>query len=306
MIGIYMSMQLTKSESIHPFGLKAIIILCIIYFAYLSNHLAHYYISKTYGKIRKIRDENVLVQTYQSRAFSLLSTIGLSVFALVTCVQQLGAENLLQTGGVLGIIGIMIGLTQQSWAPDIISGLILLHSDAFVEGDVIELPNHTLVLVHKTKMFHSEMLNLANNHRIMIRNSELRNLTLHNLSKFASARGLRESLCFNIGYEVPPEKVKAMFAEAAQMAGQLDLPFEKQHPTDIKLFEVGDHALTWGFIFYVKSVEQLIVLRREMREVILEASLKHNISLATPLTHQANIKLEKQQPEVQLGIQPSM
>jgi len=63
-------------------------------------------------------------------------------------------------------------------------------------------------------MFHTEILNLVNNHRVMLKNARLREFTIQNLSKFASAKGLREQLSFKIGYDISPEKVRKMFKAA--------------------------------------------------------------------------------------------
>jgi small-conductance mechanosensitive channel len=206
---------------------------------------------------------------------------------LITVIQELGFQSLLETGGVLGFIGVMLALTQGAWAPDVISGLIILNSDLFEEGDVIELENghKTLGTIFKTKIFHTEILNLVNNHRIMIKNALLREHTVHNLSKFASARGLRECLSFKIGYDVSTAQVKALFEKSyADMLSE-SIPLAEQHGYEVKLLDTGDHALEWGFIYYVKEVEKLVAIRRDAREAILQASIEVGVSLATPLTY---------------------
>ena len=268
---------------------KALSIVVIVYFGYLINYLLHYIISRSYGKQRTINDKITYLETYRTRALNLLTSIIVSVIAIVACVQQLGFTSLLEAGGVIGVLGVMIGLTHGSWAPDIISGLILLNSDIFEEGDVIEIDQDLVGLIYKIKMFHTEILNLSNNHRIMIRNAKLRDVTLHNLSKFASAKGLRECLGFNIGYDVPPERVEKLFAEVTQAAIAAGIGFEHQYDTELKLLDPGDHALRWGYIYYIKRVEQLVNVRREMRLVALKTANTYGISLATPLTHTAQI-----------------
>jgi len=97
--------------------------------------------------------------------------------------------------GAIGFIGVMIALTQAAWAPDIISGLIILNSNVFEQDDIIEISieGRTIVAtVFRTKVFHTEILDLVNNHRIMMRNVKIRDTVIHNLTKFASAKGLRE------------------------------------------------------------------------------------------------------------------
>ncbi len=284
--GYYWTVSHNVSNSLFAKGLTIVV---IIYFAYLINYILHYVVYRTYGKKRTINGKTTIVETYSTRALNLLSTLLVTGIALVACIQQLGFNDLLEAGGVLGVLGVMIALTQGAWAPDIISGLILLNSDIFEDGDVIELDGQFVGLIYKIKMFHTEILNLTNNHRIMIRNAKLRDFTLHNLSKFASAKGLRECLVFNIGYDVKPERVKKLFAEITQVAASEGIPFEHKFETEQKLLDTGDHALSWGLIYYVKQVELLINTRRDMRLVALKVANDNKISLATPLTHLASI-----------------
>jgi len=260
-------------------------ILGILYLTYFANSLLQFLIQKQYGKPRQIGEKLQYIETYQSRLLSILSAILLTVISLVSIIHQLGFNSVLEAGGVLGIIGVMLGLTQASWAPDIISGLIILNSDMFEEGDIVDLSNGTVGRVYKTKLFHTEILNISNNHRIMISNANLRNMTIHNLSKFASAKGLRECLQFNIGYDCPGANVKKMLDDAYKEAIRNSVVTENGSDPEIKVLDTGDHAIKWGFIYHIKNVEQIISIRRDLRELILESSIKHGISLATPITH---------------------
>ncbi|MBX2857577.1 MAG: mechanosensitive ion channel family protein [Cellvibrionaceae bacterium] len=260
-------------------------ILAILYLTYFCNSLTQYLVRKHYGKSRKIGDKLHYIETYQSRLLSIVAAVLLTLVALISIIHQLGFDSLLEAGGVLGIFGVMLSLTQASWAPDIISGLIILNSDMFEEGDIVDLSNGTIGRVYKTKLFHTEILNLSNNHRIMISNANLRNLTIHNLSKFASAKGLRESLFFKIGYDCKTEIIKKMFNEAYRSAVESSLLAENGTDPEIRIHNTGDHAVEWAFIYHIKNVEHIIAIRRELKELIYNASLTHNVSLATPLTH---------------------
>lgn len=266
-------------------GLTALGILASLYLAYICNYLAQYYIHRWYGKEREIGGTRVYIETYQSRLFSILAAIVITIIAVISIIQQLGFNSLLEAGGVLGVLGVVLGLTQASWAPDIISGLIILNSDMFEEGDFVEVEGGIFGRVYKTKLFHTEILNVSNNHRIMVRNAHLRDKVIHNLSKFASAKGLRECLTFNIGYGTPIESVKKMFEEAFAEACAQGVHLESQYPPEIKVMETGDHAVCWGILFYVKKIDQLLTTRRDFREIILRTSEKLDISLATPFTH---------------------
>lgn len=265
-------------------GIMVIAIFAIIYMAYLTNYLVQHVIHRNYGKPREIGGKTQYIETYQTRLLGLITSILIYIIATISIIHQLGFTSLLEAGGVLGFMGVILGLTQGSWAPDIISGLIILNSDMFEEGDIVEAEGGFLGRVYKTKMFHTEILNISNNHRIMIRNAQLRDRVIHNLSKFASAKGLRECLSFKIGYDAKNENVKNMFGDAFTEACQQDIPLEQQYAAEIKILDTGDHAVEWGIIFYVKNIEKILSIRRDFREVIYSTSLKHGIDLSTPIT----------------------
>lgn len=260
-----------------------------LYLCYLGNFITAYFIFKRFGKSRTIGDQTIIIPTYQTRALSLLASLLFIILGVVAIVQQLGFSSLLEAGGVIGVIGVMLALTQASWAPDIISGLILLNSDMIEEGDVLELSNGIIAEVFKTKMFHTELLDIAQNNRIMVRNTALRDHTLKNLSRFASTRGLRVNLSFNIGYDTTPEQVEALFKAACEQAQKESLTFEADQGMEAALLEAGDHALKWGLIFYTKTPSKLIELRRRVTRIVQVLSVQHGINLATPLTHHVNL-----------------
>ncbi len=273
-------------ELSQQYGLVTVLaIAASLYLCYLGNFISAYFIFKRYGKSRTVAGKEITIPTYQTRALSLLSSCFFIILAVVAIVQQLGFSSLLEAGGVIGVIGVMLALTQGSWAPDIISGLILLNSDMIEEGDVIELPNGTIAEVFKTKMFHTELLDLARNIRIMVRNTALRDRTLRNLSRYASVKGLRECMAYNIGYSTPVKEVEALFEKVRDVAIQKELPFEGDHDLTLALLETGDHALKWGVIFHTKSPGKLIQLRRDINLIAQQESHKVGISLSTPLTH---------------------
>ena len=260
-------------------------IVAIIYLTYLINYIALFLIKKNYGKEREILGKAIYIETYQTRILSIIASVLLTIIALISIVKQLGFDSLLEAGGVLGFIGVLLALTQASWAPDIISGLIILHSDMFEEGDIVDLENGAYARVYKTKLFHTEVLNIGNNHRIMIRNANLRDRTIHNLSKFASSKGLRECMVFKIGYDVDSTRVRAMFDAAIAQATLSSVPLCAEPPAEVKVLDTGDHAIHWGLLYYIQEADRLLEIRRNLREIVLNSANERSISLATPLTY---------------------
>ena len=269
-------------------ALKLFTIPVVIYLGYLSAHFASYFILKRYGKQREIKDTIRQIETYHTRLLTLFTQVFVFVITLISIIRLLGFNTLLEAGGVIGFIGVLLALTQGSWAPDIFSGIIILNSDMVEEGDVLQLRGSEPIygMVFKTKVFHTEILNLINNHRIMIRNTQLRDQVIHNLSKFASAKGLREKLSFKIGYDERPSDVKEMLDKAWEKALEQQVSgIETQYPVEIVVGETGDHAIEWWVFYHTKDIERLPRIRAELYELFLETSIEHDILLSTPLTH---------------------
>lgn len=268
-----------------PWHTRVLGVLLVLYAGYLAHHVIVYFIHRRFARKRQVNGEELLAATYNSRALSLLSGLLVSVAVLISVVQVLEFDSLLERG-ILGFMGVMLALTQGAWAPDIISGLIVLNSNFIQEGDVVEVDEGGQAFVgtvFRIKMFHTEFLDLANNHRIMIRNSRLRGFDLHNLTRFASARGLREQLLFKIDYAVPPDRVRAVFAAAFAHAAEADeVVYERQFDPEVSVVDTGDYAVTWALHYFIKDVRKLLRTRQQILEHVLEAATAHGVSLATP------------------------
>jgi len=282
----------SEGQSGQGVGVRVLSILVIIYLSYLSVHLIGRFVRVRFGRpVQNVGSSYRIADTYASRALSIFISVFVGIMALISIIRVAGFSSLLEAGGVIGFVGVFLALTQGAWAPDIISGLVILNSKMFKERDVIKIWNgdeYMLAIVYRTMAFHTELLDLVDNHRVMIRNSRIRDQTVHNLSRFASARGLRESLLFKIGYDVPVADVKAMFETAFQSAIlNPESVLENQYPLEIRLKDTGDHAIEWTVHYYTKEVATLIKTRQMFREEILIASLDAGISLSTPLTIQS-------------------
>ncbi len=267
---------------------KLLAVIAIVYFAYLAMHLAHAFLVRQYGKERDVNGKTRFTSTYQTRLLSIFSSIVIGIVALISIIRLLGFDSILEAGGVIGLFGVFLALTASIWAPDIFHGLIILNSDMFSEGDVIQFNDGEDIygLVYKTKVFHTVILNIANNHRVMIRNSKLRGFTVHNLSKFASARGLRESLSFKIGYDVSESQVKQLFETVYEIAKEDNgISIEEQYDLEYGIKDTGDHAVEWLFFYYTKDVEKLLLTRQRLLQLMLKTAIEQGISLSTPFTH---------------------
>ena len=268
---------------------KVVGVIMVVFCAFWSAQILRYFIRRQFGHVREVDDLKVISDTYNSRLLSLLVTVLVVIVSLIGIVQVLGFDSLLEAGGMLGFIGVMLALTQAAWAPDIISGLIILNSGLVEEGDVIEVEHKgTMVAqVFRTKLFHTEFLDVINNHRVMIKNAKVRDMTICNLSKFASARGLRDRLSFKIGYDADASDVKEMLEVAhAKAVEDKSISIVDGHAVEIRVLDTGDYAVEWGVFYYTKEVKSLVKTRQLFREIILEESIKRGIGLSTPDLYQ--------------------
>ncbi len=268
-------------------GIKVVSILVVVYLSYLAATLVARILRKRFGKAVQSGASERIADTYASRILSLFSTVFICIIALISIVRIAGFSSMLEAGGVIGFIGVMLALTQGAWAPDIISGLIILNTKLLAERDVIRLNDgndELYAIVHRTRAFHTELLNLVDNHRLMIRNSKLRDHTVHNLSRYASAKGLRESLRFKLSHELSPNGARALFEEAFQKAEADELPIEFQHPLEVRLQDAGDHAIEWSIHYYTKDEFSLMSTRQAFRERVLKTARTQGVDLSTPIT----------------------
>lgn len=273
--------------------------LIVTYFAILSTQVINFFVRRRFGRTRKSNNKTTISDTYSSRGLSLFVASVISIVALVSCLRILGLNSLLEAGGALGIIGLFLAMTQSSWAPDIISGLIILNSRLCEEGDVVQFNmdgSKIVASVFKTKLFHTECLDLANNHRLMVRNAKLRDYGLQNLSRFASAKGLRECMLFNIDYKHSQTEVTEMVQRAFEEIDQTQGMREEQFKPEVLVCDTGDYAVTWGVFYYIKDVKRVLKIKQIFRAHILAESVRSNISLATPILQNNEVVVSKPTP----------
>lgn len=281
----------SEGQSGQGFGIKILSILIVLYLSYLAAHLAGRFVTQRYGRKIQVSGSERIADTYASRGLSISISVFIGIIALISIVRIAGFSSLLETGGVIGFIGVFLALTQGAWAPDIISGLIILNTNMIREREVVRLDTpdgELLAIVFRTKAFHTELRDLVDNHRIMIKNSKIRDYTLHNLSRYASAKGLRETLHFKIGYDVSPDSVHKLFEKSYEIACEDDsIEIESQHPLEIRVQDTGDHAVAWSIHYYTQKEESLLKTRQLFLEVILHTAMQEGIALSTPITHSA-------------------
>lgn len=276
-----------------PGFIRCISVLLAAYFYYVLFFAIGHFLRQRYGRPHVYQGNREMVDTYRSRGLILSARIVLTTILIIIVANSLEADDLFRTSGMIAALMLVIGLSQSAWAPDYISGLVILYSEMYKEGDTVKLLDGDSSIfgeIYRIKVFHTEILSFANNHRIIIKNTRMRDYTIHNLSKFASAKGLREKLSFKIGYDTPEKQVQAMFKSAFTTINRdHSIPIERHHAPEIRVQDTGDHAVEWSIYYYTKETRKVLGTRQAIIETILKTSKKFNISLATPLTHQMDV-----------------
>lgn len=263
-------------------------VIIIVFAAFWVIQILQFWIRGQYGVIREFSGETIITDSYHSRLLGVIVTVLVIIFSLISIIKMLGFDGLLEAGGIIGFIGVLLALTQGSWAPDIISGLVILNSDLLNSGEIIELDEDEVIAqVFRIKLFHTELINLVHNNRILIKNAQLRQRTICNLSKFSSARGYREKLVFKIGYDADVSEVKAMFERVYELSlKDSDMPIEENYPLEVRVQDTGDYAVEWAVYYYTKQLRYVIRTRQLFKELALKESIRKGISLATPDIYQ--------------------
>lgn len=273
----------------------------------LIFNIVSYFSRQKFGVSKKIDGDEIYLDTYNSRLMDLISTIIVVLIAIYCLIMIWEMDGLLQTTGFLGITFAFLALTNAIWAPDIYYGLVILNSNMLEDGDVIKFQGHPDEhVISRVTFIYTILLDVRNNHRILIRNSQLINNRVDNLSKRASADGLRHVLKFNIGYakgalqgdqnpfETLHGQVEDMFEEAFEIiSANNDIKINRKLPFELALLDSGDYALQYALYYYLEPLPSTKVTKTirsylartpaEIQRVINVLAVKYNLALATPV-----------------------
>lgn len=282
--------------------------LMVIYSGVFLYSLAGTLSRKRFGKSRKIEDQIIYVETYNSRMVGLvmLGMIVLTVIYLL--IKTWGADSLLGTTGIFGIFIGFLAFTSGIWAPDIVSGLIILNSDILVDGDVVVIDGHAdEFIIARITLIYVVLYDVRNNHRTLLRNTQFIQNRIDNLSRVASSKGIRQGLKYNIGYpEFSTDKetrqrqlvefresVDDVFGEAFEICAAADnIYVNEKAPFEWAMTNAGDYALEytlWIYLQRIPSTKVTSTIRKHLmgtlykvNEAVFTASVNEGVDLSTP------------------------
>jgi hypothetical protein len=228
-----------------------------------------------------------------------------SIYALIVIW---GANSLLETTGIFGIIFAFLAFTSSVWAPDIISGLIILNTQMLEDGDVVVVDGYSdEYIINKVSFIYIILYDIRNNHRTLVKNSRFIQSKIDNLSRIASTDGIRKRLVYHIGYpqfegnseqrlealKQFKSRIEKLFQRAFESACEdNEIKINRNKPFESALTNTGNYALEYSVWFYLERIPNSKItatIRRHLmgtiyrvNEAIYTASVVEGIDLSTP------------------------
>ena len=282
--------------------------LMVIYAGVFLYSLAGTLSRKRFGKKRKIDDQLVFIETYNSRLVGLVMLGVIVLTVIYALIKTWGADSLLGTTGIFGIFIGFLAFTSGIWAPDIVSGLIILNSDILVDGDVVLIHGHEdEFIIARVTLIYVVLYDVRNNHRTLLRNTQFIQNRIDNLSRVTSAHGIRQGLKYNIGYpsfgetkEIRKDQlmefrksIEDMFEEANEICNAADnIHVNANKPFEWAMTNAGDYALEYTLWIYLEKIpntkvtstvrKHLMGTMYKVNEAVFTASVHEGVDLSTP------------------------
>ena len=283
--------------------------LILVYLSMLLFGFSTQYSRKRFGIKREIDDGVVFYDSYNSRLIGIILLV-LIVFLTVYCLVKVwNADSLLETTGIFGILAAFLAFTSGVWAPDIISGLLILNSQMLEDGDVIIVDGYPdEYIINRVSFMYTTLFDVRDNHRTLIRNHRFTKTKIDNLSKMASSDGIRQALIYKIGYpkvsgdteearlnayKAFRKRVDSMFKQAEEIC-QLDseIKISEKKAFEWSMTATDSYALEYTLWFYLTRIpntkitatvrKHLVGTTYKVNEAVYEASIVQGIELSTP------------------------
>lgn len=263
---------------------------------------------KRFGRSRVVDNQTIYTETYNSRLVSivLLSIIVLTV--IYALINIWGANSLLETTGIFGIFLGFMAFTSSIWAPDIVSGMIILNSDILVDGDVVVFDGfEDEFIIARVTLIYVVLYDIRNNHRTLLRNTRFIQSRIDNLSRIASSDGIRQALKYNIGYPDFGDTREKRETQLAEFRKDIDDMFNQafdictnndgikvnpNKPFEWAMTNAGDYALEytlWIYLDRIPNTKVTATIRRHLmgtmykiNDAVFTASVIEGIDLSTP------------------------
>jgi hypothetical protein len=295
--------------------------LMVIYTGVFLYSVSGTFTRKRFGKSREVDKQTIYLETYNSRLVNIVLLTVIVLTVIYGLIKIWGADSLLETTGIFGILILFLSFTSSIWAPDIVSGLIILNSEMIVDGDVVVLEGHKdEFIVARVTLIYVVLYDVRNNHRTLLRNTQFIKGRIDNFSRIASSDGIRQALRYNIGYPEMGETaelretallsfrkdVDDMFKRSFEACAiKDDIKINRNKPFEWRMTNAGDYALEytlWVYLDRIPNTKVTATIRRHLmgttykiNEAVYTASVIEGVDLSTP--DLVTAKVQTQQPD---------
>ncbi len=160
-----------------------------------------YFSRRKFGREKEIDNKPVFLETYSTRIVELILLVFISLTTILILIKLWGADTWLETTGIIGLLAAFLAFTSHVWAPDIISGLIILNTQMLEDGDVVIIDGYPdEYIINKVSFIYVTLLDVRKNHRTLMRNSRFIQTKIDNLNRVASSDGVRKTLTYKVSY----------------------------------------------------------------------------------------------------------
>ena len=272
------------------------------------HSLAGTFSMRRFGRTREQDEQRIFVETYNSRLVGIVLLAVIVVTTIYILIKVWGADSLLETTGIFGIFIAFLAFTSSIWAPDIVSGLIILNSDILADGDVVVIEGQPdEYIIARVTLIYVVLYDVRNNHRTLMRNTQFIDSRIDNLSRIASSDGVRQSYTYKIGYPEMGDTAEARTAALAAYRARIDAMFQAANaacienvdvlinpnaPFEWALTSAGDFALEYTLWFYLDRIPNTKItatIRRHfmgtlyrVNDAVFTAAVEHGVDLSTP------------------------
>ena len=291
--------------------------LMAIYGGLFAYSLSCFLSRKRFGIEKTLDNNTIYLDSYSSRLVDIILLFVIVLSTIYTLIKIWGADSMLETTGIFGIVFAFLAFTSNIWAPDIISGLIILNTEILEDGDVVVIDGHPdEYIISKVTLIYVILYDIRNNHRTLIRNNQFIRTKIDNLSRIASTDGIRQKLVYKIGYpdfkhESAEERSKQLRSFRNRVERLFNLAYEecnqdaenkinKTRPFEWALTSAGDYALEYTLWFYLERIpntkitakirKHLMGTTYKVNEAVYSASVIENLNLSTPTLNHVSLQ----------------
>ncbi len=297
------------NKSYEHYFIRVGLSLMTVYGGLFAYSLCCYLSRKRFGIEKSLDGTTMYLDSYSSRLVDIILLMVIVLTTIYTLIKIWGADSMLETTGIFGIVFAFLAFTSSIWAPDIISGLIILNTEMLVDGDVVLVDGHPdEYVISKVTLIYVILYDVRNNHRTLIRNNQFIRNKIDNLSRIASTDGIRQALKYKIGYPTFEgqskeerskqlmaftSRVDRMFTQAQKASKEKpDITVNSSRGFEWAMTNAGDFALEYTLWIYLERIPNTKVTAKirkhlmgsvyKVNEAVYAASISEGLDLSTP------------------------